>query len=152
MPFRRPLPKIFLVIGFLALFTAVAYRKQIQEFFSFNLQKVKIHSDNFFYQSGPAVKRHKPITLLGKETELKLYVGEPFRSFNNKEWEEFWGIIYGAYAVDAPEKEGLPRRVRQMEQDEIAYELTLRYAQPFAYFTPENWKMFFSIILKQNES
>jgi hypothetical protein len=152
MPFKRLLPKIFLAIGFLALFTAVACRRQIQEFFSFNLRKVKIHTDNFFYQSNSGLKRRKPIALLEKETELNLYVGEPFRSFNNKEWDEFWAIIYGAYPADAPEEQGLPRRVRQMGQDEIAYELARHYPEPFAYFTPDNWKAFFSIILKQNES
>lgn len=152
MPFKKILPKILLVVGLLALLVIVGYRNQISEFLSFNLKKVKIHTDNFFYESGSGAKRHKPITLLEKETQLRLYVGEPFRSFNRKDWGEFWSIVYGAYPMDRPEKEGLPRRIRQMGQEELAYELALRYPQPFAYFTSEHWKVFFSIIFKSNES
>lgn len=151
MPFRKILPKILLLIGFLALVIIVRYREQITEFWFFNLQKVKIHTDNFLYESGSGVKRHKPVTFLEKETELQLYVGEPFRSFNRKDWGEFWGIVYGAYPMDTPEKKGLPRRIRQMDQEEIAYELALRYPQPFVYFTQEHWNIFFSIIFKKNE-
>ncbi|MFH0762736.1 MAG: hypothetical protein V1925_02475 [Candidatus Omnitrophota bacterium] len=151
MPFRRVLPKIFLLIGFLTLFIIIKYRVEIKEFFSFNLQKAKIHTDNFFYQSGSGAKRRKPVTFLQRETELALYIGEPFRNFNRRDWEEFWDVIYGAYVTDAPQEEGLPRRVRQMEREELSYELARLYPQPLAYFTQEQWQAFFSIIFKKNE-
>ncbi|MBL7151693.1 MAG: hypothetical protein ISS89_03785 [Candidatus Omnitrophica bacterium] len=130
----------------------IKYREQIRQFSSFHLYKARIHADNFFYGAGQGKKRHKPVALLQKETELQLYVGEPFRSFRKSDWREFWEIIYGAYPMEPPERPGLPRRVRQMDRGELAYELASRYPQPFAYFTPEHWKMFFSIILKQDES
>jgi hypothetical protein len=40
-----------------------------------------LNHDNFFFQAGPRAERRRPISLLVKETELKLYVGEPFRDF-----------------------------------------------------------------------
>ncbi|MFH0935696.1 MAG: hypothetical protein V1828_02400 [Candidatus Omnitrophota bacterium] len=152
MPFKKALPRISLFVVLLALVMIIKYREEIRQFASFNLYKVKIHADNFFYGAGPGPKRHQPVALLQKETELALYVGEPFRSFRKSDWREFWEIIYGAYPMDAPEKPGLPRRVRQMDRDELAYELAMRYPQPFAYFTPEHWRIFFSIIFSKNES
>lgn len=152
MPVKRALPGVLLFIGFLALFALIAYREQVKEFLSFNLRKAKIHTDNFSYESGSNPRRHRPLSTLEKETELALYVGEPFRSFGKKDWQEFWGLVYDAHPLDRTEQPGLPQRVRQMEPDEIAGELTQRYPQPFAYFSQENWRIFFSIAFSKNES
>lgn len=151
MHFKKALPRISLFVAFLALVIIIKYREEIRRFSSFNLYKIKIHADNFFYGAGPAKKRHQPVSSLQKQTELELYVGEPFRSFSKQDWRKFWEIIYGAYPMEPPERPGLPARVRQMDRDELAYELAMRYPQPFAYFTPEHWRIFFSIIFTKNE-
>lgn len=152
MPFKKFLPKIFLLAVLLVLLVVIRYREEIRQFSSFNLEKLKIHKDNFFAESGPGLKRRRPVSLLQKETELALYVGEPFRSFKKKDWREFWKIIYGVYPLDGPQEPGLPPKFRQMQQDELSYELVVRYPQPFAYFSPEHWRILFSIIFGKNES
>lgn len=149
MRFRRILPKLSLIIGFFCIYLIIRYQNPIKDFLSFNLEKIKIHFYNFFYESGSGLTRRRPIIFIEREIELKLYIGEPFRDFTKKDWDEFWNIIYGVFPKDAPEKEGLPRKVRQLTEDEIASELMSRYPQPFAYFNESNWKIFFGIVLKK---
>ena len=145
MPIKKILPKLVLTCGFLALFTIIIYRAALKDKWRFNLERIKIYFDNFFYQG----ERHPPLSLLQKETELKLYVGEPFRDFDQEQWKQFWGIVYGASAEEPPEKEGLPKKMRQLTQDEVAFELMQRYPQPFANFRAEHWGIFFGIIFKK---
>jgi len=141
------LPKILIISGFILLFLIIQFRGSIQDFSSNIFDSVKINLDNFFYQS--EAKRHAPVTLVQKETELRLYIGEPFRSFTPREWKKFWLLIYGAFPKDKPERAGLPRKIRQLTEDEIAQELISLYPEPFVYFQDQHWNMFFEIILKK---
>ena len=149
---KRFLPKILLIAGFLSTFLIIKYKSEIKGFLSFNLEKFRIYSDNFFGYATSGPKRSRPISLLQKETELKLYVGEPFRSFSRRDWSDFWNLIYGVFHREAPEKAGLPRRVRRLTKEEIAEELTRRYPSPFSYFKEEHWGIFFGLILKNEAS
>jgi len=149
MSAKKILPKIFLFLGFLALFIIVRYRVFLRERLLFEFERAKIHIDNFFFETGPGVTRKKPLSLLEREAELKLYVAEPFRSFSDNDWREFWDIIYLPQPIERLEKKGLPNKMRQLSEDEIAFELMERYPQPFANFREEHWKMFFGIIFKK---
>lgn len=149
MPAKKILPKILLILGFLALFAIVRYRAPLKEKLLFNIEKIKAHKDNFFFESGPGMERRRPVSLLERETELRLYVGEPFNNFSAQDWREFWDIVYGVYAIEPPEKNGLPKKMRQFTRDEIALELMQKYPQPFANFKEEHWKIFFGIVLKK---
>lgn len=149
MRFKRIPPKILLIVGFLALYLILKYQSSIKEFWSFNLEKIKIYFDNFFSAQGSGLERRRPLSLIEKETELKLYVGQPFIDFEEKDWKEFWNLIYGVFPGEIPEKPGLPKRVRQLTENEIAFELMSLYSNPFVYFKEEHWRIFFSIILKK---
>ncbi len=149
---KRFLPRILLIAGFLSLFLIIKYKSEIRDFLSFNLEKIKIYSDNFFGYSASGPKRSRPISLLERETELKLYVGEPFRSFSREDWSDFWNLIYGVFPRDLPEKTGLPKKVRRLSKEEIAEELIRLYPNPFSYFKENHWGMFFGIILKNEAS
>ena len=149
MRFKRILPKILLIAGFLALYLILKYQTSIKEFWSFNLEKIKIYFDNFFSAQGSGLERHRPLSLIEKETELKLYVGQPFIDFSQKDWREFWNLIYGVFPEKTPEKPGLPKRVRQLTTDETAFELMSLYPNPFSYFKEEHWRIIFSIILRK---
>ncbi len=149
MPVKKILPKILIIFGFLALFMIVSYRSAIKEKLTFQFEKLKTHTDNFFFKSGPGMQRRPPLSLLQRETELRLYIGEPFNSFSEKQWQEFWDVIYEAYPRGAPEKEGLPRKMRQLTEDEIAFELIELYPRPFANFREGHWRIFFGIVLKK---
>lgn len=138
-----------MVFGFLVLFLVLQFNSQIKNFIDYNKERIQTYGFNFFYMSGAGPKRYRPVSLLERETELKLYIGEPFKSFNQADWDDFWNLIYGAFPKDPPKKEGLPRRMRQLTLDEIRYELMLRYPTPFNYFKKEHWGMFFGIVLKR---
>jgi hypothetical protein len=146
---RNYWPKILLLLGFAFLFLILIYRQAIQDIWSFWLQKIKIDFDNTFYEASPEQRRTMPPTLAIKETELALYIGEPFKSFRRKDWNEFWNIVYGAFPKDEPQRQGLPRKIRQLTTEEIAYDLTTLYPDFFGYFDQEQWKALFGIILKK---
>lgn len=146
---KRLLPKVLLIAGILALFLILKYQNALKETRLFNLEKARIHFDNFFYFAGSKPQRKRPVALEQKETELKLYVGEPFRDFSSEDWKSFWDLVYGARPKDDPEKPGLPRRVRQLTADEIAAELISLYPAPFVFFSEAHWESFFGIIFKK---
>jgi len=149
MRFNKILPKILLIAGFFILYLVIRYQSNIREAWQFNLEKVKIYFDNFFFESSSRRQRRRPWSLDQKETELKLYIGEPFRSFSRKDWNDFWQLIYGAFPKEEPGKQGLPKKMRQLTLDEISFELMDRYPQPFGFFRENHWKIFFGIILQK---
>lgn len=142
------LPKILLVSGFALLVLILVYQSQLKVIWFAVIDKAAIYSENFFFSKGRQPLRSRPIDLLGRETELALYIGEPFRSFSREDWAQFWNIIYGGFAREEAGK-GLPNRMRQLTLDEIRYELSSLYPQPFSYFQEQHWKMFFDIIEKK---
>ena len=148
MRFKRIIPKILLLLGFLLLFIILRYQGVIKEFSSFNFARLSIYWDNFFYFSGDEPKRNPPISLLEKETELKLYIGQPFKDFTLEEWGQFWRLVYGAFPKENPGK-SLPKKVRQLTEEEMAGELQSLYPQPFAFFKEEQWRIFFGLLLKK---
>jgi hypothetical protein len=142
------LPKIVLVSGLALIFLILAYQSQIKDTWSVFIEKATIYFDNYFFSKGREPERKRPIGLLERETELALYIGEPFKEFSRDDWREFWNIIYGGFAkVDSGK--GLPNRMRQLTPDEIKYELSSRYPQPFSYFREQHWRIFFDIIEKK---
>lgn len=149
MPFKRLLPKFLLFVGFLSLFLIIIYQARIKDFLGVNYGKAKEYVDYISYDLNFQFKRSRPLSLLQMETELKLYIGQPFRDFSRKDWEKFWNIIYGIYPKTDPKEPGLVSKRRQLTEDEIVYELRNMYPQPFTYFREEHWKMFFSIIFKK---
>jgi hypothetical protein len=149
MSFKRLLPSISLVIGFLVLALIFQFRDTIKDGLAFNLGKLGIYFDNFFSPVGSPPKRSRPLSLLQKETELKLYIGEPFRDFNKADWEKFWNVIYGGFPLEDAPREGWPKKIRQLADDEIAEKLARLYPQPFEYFKEEHWKIFFQVISKR---
>lgn len=153
MCFRRFLPKILLLFGFLLLILVIKYPGEIQslskDIIFLNFERLKIYFNNFFYYIGSQPKRKPPLSLLTKETELRLYIGEPFKSFSQNDWDKFWNLIYGVFPKEHPERQGLPKKLRQLTQDEIIYELSSSYPQQFANFRQQHWEIFFGIIFKR---
>jgi len=149
MPFKRHLPRFLLVVGFLSLSLIIIFQGPIKDFLGVNFDKAREYAGFIFYDLNFEYKRQKPITLLKKETELRLYIGEPFRSFNRSDWENFWNIIYGIFPKTDPNQPGLVAKRRQLTEDEIAAELKKMYPQPFIYFMQDHWNMFFEVIFKK---
>jgi hypothetical protein len=90
MSFKRLLPKFLLVAGFISLSFIIIYQDRIKDFLRINYDKAREYVDYISYDLNFEFKRHRPLSLLERETELKLYIGEPFRSFNKSGWETFW--------------------------------------------------------------
>lgn len=145
----RIIPKILLPLGFLALFLVVKYQQTLKDFWVFAVDTAEIHFNNLFYQADSQNERRRPVSLLEAETELKLYIGEPFRHFNQRDWNGFWRLIYAGFPRGVLPREGLPNKMRQLTLDEIASELMQSYPEPFSYFKDEHWKVFFGIVLKK---
>jgi hypothetical protein len=146
MQFKRVLPKILLPLGFILLFVLIRYQAPIKEFWKFNLQRITIPVDDFL--SSGDLERNPPMSILQKETELKMYIGRPFKDFSHSQWRDFWKLIYGTFPLEEVGK-GLPKRQRQLTQEEIKEQLASVYPQPFAYFEEEQWKVFFGLLLKR---
>ena len=149
MPFKRLLPKFLLVVGFLSLSLIIIYQARIKDFLGVNLDRAREYISYISYDLNFAFKRNRPLSLLERETELKLYIGEPFRDFDRNDWGKFWNIIYGIFPKTDPKQPGLVGKRRQLTEDEIAYQVERAYPQPFTYFREEHWKMFFGIIFKK---
>jgi len=141
-------PKVLLAAGIILLVLILQFQSQIRGFWLLITDSIKIQTENFF-QTGPGPIRNPPLSLLQQETDLQLYIGEPFRDFSAGEWAEFWKLIYGTYPMDPPERPGLPRRQRQMTEDEIADELARRYPDVFTFFQDTHWRSFFGILFKK---
>lgn len=146
MRFNRLKPILLLVLGFAVLGALFYYRDDLKDFTLFSAEKARIHFENFFFAAGSGVVRRMPISTIKTETELQLYIGPPFRDFKPEEWRAFWQLIYGAYPRVPAEKEGLPNKMRQLNREEIAFELAQLYPNPFSYFRPEHWQSFFDIV------
>jgi len=143
------LPKIFLIVGFGLLFFLVKYQGALKNGIFFNNEKFKTYFNNFFFDLGSGAQRHRPLTFEEKETELRLYIGDPFRDFERRDWEKFWNIIYGGFLKQDLERPDLPKRKRQLTEGEIIEELISRYPTPFTFFTESHWQTFFGIIFKK---
>jgi hypothetical protein len=115
---------------------------------SWQLKKAAVYVDNFFYFAKSGVKRRPPITLIERETELKLYIGAPFKDFTRRDWNEFWNLVYGAFLKENPEDTNLPKKMRQLTEEEIAQKLTSFYPMPFSFFQERAWQSFFQILFK----
>jgi len=142
-------PKILLIVCVLALVLIVKHQNEIKEFLGHSQQMLGVFIDNFFFEVGSGVQRKRPISLEKKQVELQLYIGEPFRSFGPEDWKVFWEIIYGGYLKPDPERPDLPKRKRQLTEDEIIAELTERYPTPFVLFNESHWQAFFEVINKK---
>ena len=127
----------------------IKFQTPIKDFLGFNFEKARIYIDNFFYDASPGKERSRPLSLIERETELKLYIGDPFRGFSKGDWEEFWRLIYGGYPLEDPGKPGLPKKMRQLTKEEIASRLIEEYNQPFSYFQGEHWKLLFDLSIKK---
>lgn len=149
MPSKSFLPKLLLVGGFLSLFLIIIYQNQIKDFLKLGCDKAGRYVDHVSYDLNLEVERRRPLSLIKEETELKLYIGEPFRDFGMSEWKEFWNVIYGIFSKTDPEEPGLVGKRRQLTKDEIISELKEMYPQPFDYFQENHWDMFFRIIFKK---
>lgn len=150
MPHRiRILPKILLALGCVALFLLIKYQGALKEVVAHGGDAFSIVVDNFFFDMGAGVTRHRPISLEQKETELKLYIGDPFRSFEPQDWGDFWDLIYGGFLKVDPQRPDLPRKKRQLTEDEIADVLIEQYPTPFLLFQKSHWQSLFGIIFKK---
>ena len=107
------------------------------------IYSIKIFSHNIKNEIQPL--RKKPLSLLPQQEKLKQFIGEPFISFSDADWEEFWNIIYGYTEITT--SYGTITRQRTLE--EIQEELIYLYGNPFKYFEKQHWESFWSIIFSK---
>lgn len=131
------------LVGLLGIVLSVfLLRNSIRKYWLDALDGLKIKVENFSYEMSP--ERSKPMSTLEKETRLIVGIGEPFKNFTPKDWQQFWNIIYGIYSEE-PEP-GKPSRKRQLTQNEMEQKLIEKYPMPFSYFGDAHWNEFWKII------
>lgn len=141
---RKLLAWIGICFGVVLALTLFLSRENLREDWNDFTEGVDIHIDNFMYTLNP--ERSKSISMLEKEQNLKLYVGQPFIDFRQSDWDKFWGILYGVYPMDYSENERLPARVRQLKRPEMEEKLKDWYPAPFGNFQQQHWQQFWQII------
>lgn len=147
MQFTKFYPRLTLLALIIILFLLIT-RKQDLEYFLGNLSgAIDTIKQNFQTQLNPP--RAFVGNRLKKEDEFKMYLGEPFRSFNVQDWENFWKIIYGVYAKENPQGIKLLPVYRQLSQDEMQEELVNKYPAPFAYFNQAQWEAFWNMVFSK---
>ena len=148
MPYNtRRLVRASLIWGFFFLFLAISFSDTIRAQIAFQYKIIKANINNFAALSNPrALRRPKPAQPIFQELRLASSFGEPFRSFQPADLEEFWSLIYGLYPVGEPTEPGLPNTVRQLSEEELMLELEERYETPFINFTKKHWEAFFSVV------
>lgn len=105
--------------------------------------KFAVLLENLAESISPARKR--PLTTIELEGNLKANLAVPFASFNQRDWQWFWHLLYGRYTQDS---DGWPKRKRQLTKEEIQNILADSY-RPFGRFSPQQWEVFWQRILKR---
>ncbi|MFA4888255.1 MAG: hypothetical protein WC628_01590 [Candidatus Omnitrophota bacterium] len=136
------LPKIFLLLALVVIVLLYNHQVEIRNILLYNTDRLKAYLD-----ADVQIIRKRPVSTLKKETELQLYIGSPFTGFTRKEWNSFWDLVYGLYLREIPERPDLPKKPRQLTEEEIIQELLPRYSDPLAYFKEEHWKAVFGVIV-----
>ncbi len=119
-------------------------RNNLQQDWDDLVETVSISARNFFYPFNP--ERAKFVSSFEKEEKLKSSIGEPFKSFNQSDWDTFWEVLYGAYPLDYSENSRLPAKVRQLTYSEMEAKLKELYPDPFSYFQDEHWRQFWQVV------
>lgn len=132
--------QFFLVVGFVGLFFLYQYRASVRERGLLTIEQLKIYWDNFLADGGTDMQRHRPLSVVKRETELALQFGPPFRDFSPQDWKEFWNLIYGTFPRTDPEHPDLPARQRQLTNEELANALVELYPQPFSLYGEQEWQ------------
>jgi hypothetical protein len=144
MRIKRLVYRILLALFLALTILVVHYREEIRNIFLYRTAWLRA-----FVDSDIQIVRHRPLSLLKKETELQLYIGPPFNEFNRRQWQDFWWLIYGLYYKELPQRPDLPKKLRQLTYDEIIEELKSRYSEVFVYFKDEHWGILFGLIAEK---
>ena len=140
----NPWPKILILLGILLAGGLYFSRENLRRDWDDLVSAVGIQIDNFGYPL--KAERSRPVSSLELETNLKSYVGEPFISFSQSDWEKFYDILYNGYPVEYSENERLPPRVRQLNYGEMEERLGREFPNPFSQFQDQHWKQFWPIV------
>ncbi|MEI8349245.1 MAG: hypothetical protein WCI77_03735 [Candidatus Omnitrophota bacterium] len=79
--------------------------------------------------------RKRALTFITKETALRELVPELFGTFDEQEWEYFWGLLYDPMAIKKGKKPVKTYRSR----DEIESVLRDRYSETLGYYDDAKW-------------
>lgn len=118
------------------------FRQRIAKPFSGIQKVIDAKKSNLKIELSPS--RVKPLTSIEQEENLRMYMPDIFASFTQKEWSEFWSIIY--YPIEE-KKDGVKRK-RYREREEIENEFIDRYGKSFTYLRRDDWTTFWTHIVK----
>ncbi|MCM8787791.1 MAG: hypothetical protein NC935_07075 [Candidatus Omnitrophica bacterium] len=138
---------VFLVFLLIHVKTSALDNKfglKIKNFFQQIFTFFKIQKQNIGIEISP--QKTRTLTFIEKETYLRMFAPATFGNFTDRDWQEFWSIIYEPIG----DKQGKFTVKRYRTKDEIEAELINRYPNPFAFLRGEHWRMFWNDILNIN--
>jgi hypothetical protein len=138
------------VIVFLIIIGAISFKKshlyqsfreKLDNFYQYIAQFIEVKKHNLSMELSPP--RKPPLTLIEKETQLRMFLPNFFGRFDREEWENFWALIY----EPIEETQGAFKVKRYRTKEEIEDYLAYYYPQPFSYFRKQHWDYFWNIVL-----
>jgi hypothetical protein len=92
--------------------------------------------------------RQRPMSTFEQEEQLRQFIPPVFESFSEKDWDEFWNTIYGAFPDESSSKKFMPKKYRQLTMSEIEQRLINRYPNGFGRMGQQHWGYFWQYIIK----
>jgi len=118
---------------------------KFNEFLRDNLIKMsdffKTKKQNISVEINP--QRKRPFNLIEKEVILREFDPETFGEFTEKDWEDFWSIIY----TPIKKKKGNLYVLSFRDREELEAKLLEKYPRPFIYFDKNYWDIFWRDII-----
>jgi flavodoxin len=139
-----------LIVGLL-VFATIKFKQSSNSYpFEERLKKIgkviskfmNVQKRNFDASTRPP--RKAPLTSIDREEAMRQYVPYLFGNFTNKDWKDFWAIIYQPIDV----KEGGLTVKHFRTRDEVQRVLADKYPDPFGYFQENHWYDFWKYIAR----
>ncbi|UCC95421.1 MAG: hypothetical protein JSW40_01395 [Candidatus Omnitrophota bacterium] len=124
---------VFAVIEFKDSSSYYALQKNFQRLLQPIQQFFKVKKHNISMEVSP--ERQPPLTFIEQEANLREFVPDVFGKFDERDWQQFWSLIY----LPTTEKQGLLAVKRYRTKEEIEDYLRDRYPRPLSYFRGSDW-------------
>ena len=106
-------------------------------------QGVEVFKHNLGFTFSP--QRERDVTMVQKETQLIELAPDIFGGFGQKDWKDFWNVIY----EPIKEKQGLYEVKRYRSKAEIRSYFVGNYYSGFSNLNQNQWKYFWEIVLSK---
>jgi hypothetical protein len=134
---------LVIVLVFLAIYLKNSgnypLNEQIRNFSKYFSQFINVVKHNVGMEISPLRKQN--LTYIEREASLREYLPTVFGQFSDRDWQNFWALIY----EPIQKKQGKFKVKTYRTKDEIEDYLREHYPNSFGYFQANHWFNFWSI-------